>query len=99
MNMTKNSFIGLAAGLLLLATTPITYADNKSEAAAHGNKGNALAQETKYDEAIVEFTKAITLMPKDERLYTDRGRVYRIAAKIAGGHRRFRKSHRARAEE
>ena len=36
----------------------------------------------KYDEAIVEFTKAIALDPKDERLYVDRGRVYRAATKI-----------------
>ena len=82
MNMTKNRFMGLAAGLLFLATTAFVYADNKAEAAAHGNKGNQLAQEAKYDEAIVELTAAIALSPKDERLYTDRGRVYRAAAKL-----------------
>ena len=82
MNMTKNGFIGLAAGLLLLATTAFTYADNKAEAAVHGNKGNELAQAAKYDEAIVEFTTAIELNPKDDRLYIDRGRVYRAAAKL-----------------
>ena len=99
MNMTKNRFIGLAAGLLLLATTPFTYADNKADAAAHGNKGNELAQAAKYDEAIVEFTKAIELSPKDERLYADRGRVYRAAAKLPEAMADFAKVDRARAEE
>ena len=83
MNMTKNGSIGLAAGLLLLATTTFTCADNKADAAVHGNKGNELAQAAKYDEAIVEFTKAIDLSPQDARLYADRGRVYRAAAKLA----------------
>src|ERR1044071_7987751 len=82
MNMTKNRFIGLAAGLLFVATPAFVHADNKAEAAVHGNKGTQLAQAAKYDEAIAEFTAAITLSPKDDRLYADRGRVYRAAAKL-----------------
>jgi len=65
MNMTKNNLVRLAASLLLLATPALSYADNKAEAALHGNKGNELAQATKYDEALVEFTKAIELSPHD----------------------------------
>ena len=91
--------MGLAAGVLFLATTDVSYADDKAEAAVHGNKGNQLAQAAKYDEAIVEFTTAIALSPKDERLYVDRGRVYRAAAKLRGGAGGLRKSYRDRAEE
>ena len=82
MNMMKNSFIGFATSFLFLATAVLVSADNKKEAAVHGNKGNELAQAAKYDDAIVEFTAAINLSPKDERLYADRGRVYRASAKI-----------------
>ena len=74
MNMTKDRFMGLAAGLLFMAMPAFAYADNKAEAAIHGNKGNEFAQAAKYDEAIAEFTTAINLSPKDERLYIDRGR-------------------------
>src|SRR5213076_3284608 len=92
MNMTKNRFTGLAAGLLFLATPAFAYADNKAAAAAHGNKGNELAQAAKYDEAIVEFTKAIELSSSDPRLYNDRGRVYRAMAKFTEAMADFNKA-------
>src|SRR5216110_2692002 len=79
---TKNQFVGLMAGLLFLAMPALVHADKKAEVAAHGNKGNELAQAAKYDEAIVEFSAAIAISPKDARLYIDRGRVYRTAAKL-----------------
>src|SRR5436305_7828390 len=82
MEIKNNRFIGIIAGLLLLVAPVVGRADNKTEAAAHGNKGNMLAQSAKYDEAAAEFTTAISLSPKDERLYADRGRVYRAAGKL-----------------
>src|SRR5262245_45410201 len=82
MIMPNKKFVGLAVGLLYLSTAALVNADKKGDAAAHGNKGNELAQASKYDEAIVEFTAGIELSPKDDRLYVDRGRVYRAAAKI-----------------
>src|SRR2546423_11940279 len=81
MNNPKNSIASLAATVLLFATAHWAYAADPAAAAVHGNKGNDLAQAAKYDEAIVEFTKAIELSPGDSRLYNDRGRVYRAMAK------------------
>src|SRR5256714_12357831 len=81
MNSPTNRITILAASLLLLATVNWTYGADPVAAAAHGNKGNELAQTAKYDEAIVEFAKAIELSPSDPRLYNDRGRVYRAMAK------------------
>ena len=81
MNNAKKLFSGLAAGLLVLGTARLLNAASP-EAAAHGNKGHELAQALKYDEAIIEYTKAIELSPKDVRLYIDRGLVYRAATKI-----------------
>src|SRR5256714_13927003 len=82
MNNPKNSIASLAATVLLLATAHWTCAADPVQAAAHGNKGNELAQAAKYDEAIVEFTKAIELSSSDPRLYNDRGRVYRAMSKF-----------------
>src|SRR6266850_7834448 len=81
MNIPKNSRTALAASLLFFATASWTYSADPAAAAAHGNKGNELAQAAKYDEAIIEFAKAIELSPSDPRLYNDRGRVYRAMAK------------------
>src|SRR6202030_3616382 len=81
MNSPKHSFTLLAASLLLFATARWTCGADPAAAAAHGNKGNELAQAAKYDEAVAEFTKAIELSPSDSRLYNDRGRVYRAMAK------------------
>src|SRR5438105_10202829 len=81
MNSPKNRITLLAAGVLIFATATWTRAADPVAAAAHGNKGNELAQAAKYDEAIVEFTKAIELSSSDPRLYNDRGRVYRAMAK------------------
>ena len=74
-------FRGLAAGLLILGVAPVLNAASP-KAAEHGNKGHELAQALKYDEAIVEYTKAIAIDAKDVRLYVDRGLVYRAATKI-----------------
>src|SRR3954464_3246753 len=81
MNIRKTLFTFIAGGLLVSSTTGVNAAD-PAAAAAHGNKGNELAQAAKYDEAIAEFTKAIELSPGDSRLYNDRGRVYRAMAKF-----------------
>src|SRR5207237_879822 len=80
-NIQKNSCRALAASVLLFATANWSYSADPAAAAVHGNKGNDLAQAAKYDEAIVEFTKAIELSPADSRLYNDRGRVSRAMAK------------------
>src|SRR3954471_17328900 len=82
MNSLKNRITLLGGSLLIFATASWTYGADPTGAAAHGNKGNELAQAAKYDEAIVEFTKAIELSPGDSRLYNDRGRVYRAMAKF-----------------
>lgn len=51
--------------------------NERADTAAHGNKGKELAAAGKVDEAIAEYTKAIAISPQDERLYRDRGLVYR----------------------
>src|SRR6266480_547792 len=91
MNSPTNRITILAASLLLLATVN-SYGADPVAAAAHGNKGNELAQAAKYDEAIVEFTKAIELSASDPRLYNDRGRVYRAMAKYTEAMADFDKS-------
>src|SRR5438045_6927122 len=92
MNSPKNRITLLAASLLIFATAHWAYSADPAAAAAHGNKGNELAQAAKYDEAIVEFTKAIELSPSDPRLYNDRGRVYRAMAKYTEAMADFDKS-------
>ena len=92
MNNPKNSIGPLAATVLLFATAHWAYAADPAAAAAHGNKGTELAQAAKYDEAVVEFTKAVELSPSDPRLYNDRGRVYRAMAKYAEAMADFDKS-------
>src|SRR3954466_14689129 len=78
----RNTLFTLIASGLLISNAPGLNAADAGAAAAHGNKGNELAQAAKYDEAIVEFTKAIEMSPSDGRLYNDRGRVYRAMAKF-----------------
>src|SRR2546423_13559529 len=82
MNIPKTRITSLAAGLLIFASASWSYGADPAAAAAHGNKGNELAQAAKYDEAIAEFTKAIELSSSDPRLYNDRGRVYRAMSKF-----------------
>src|SRR5881394_2132185 len=79
MNIAKNSLPLLAASLLF-ATARWTCGADPAAAAAHGNKGHELSQAAKYDEAIVEYTKAIELKaielgPKNELGYLERGRT------------------------
>src|SRR5205823_940063 len=76
MNSPKNRITLLAASLLIFATASWTYSADPAAAAAHGNKGNELAQAAKYDEAIVEFTKAIELAPTNPVVYDRRGFAY-----------------------
>jgi tetratricopeptide (TPR) repeat protein len=52
-------------------------AETKSDAKTHKEKGAAYTMEGKYDKAIEEFSKAISLDPNDAETYTARGFVYR----------------------
>jgi tetratricopeptide (TPR) repeat protein len=81
MNNPKTRITSWAVSLLLFATANWSYCADPAAAAQHGNKGNELAQQGKYDEAIQEFTLAIKDNVKDPRFYLDRGRVYRVAKK------------------
>ncbi|MEO6871271.1 MAG: tetratricopeptide repeat protein [Chthoniobacterales bacterium] len=75
------SKVAIATTILILSLSGQLFAVSP-EAAKHGNKGNELAQQGKYDEAIKEFTLAINENVKDPRFYLDRGRTYRIANKM-----------------
>jgi tetratricopeptide (TPR) repeat protein len=46
------------------------------------HKGDSLEQIKKYDEAIVFYTKAIKLNPKNEKAYRGRGYIYRTQNKM-----------------
>src|ERR1051325_7239057 len=75
MNMPKNLFALVAISFVTLAAGPLLVAAD-SAAMAHANKGVKLAQEGAFDQAILEFTEAIKLEPRDMRFYRDRGGVY-----------------------
>ena len=47
-----------------------------TQAVEHYNKGVALANESRYDEAIAEYNKAIELDPKCAQAYANRGYAY-----------------------
>jgi tetratricopeptide (TPR) repeat protein len=48
----------------------------RTQAVEHNNKGVALADEGRYDEAIAEYNKAIELDPKYALAYSNRGSTY-----------------------
>ena len=74
MNMPRNLSI-LVAVFVSAAFAPLLCAAD-SAATAHANKGVKFAQEGAFDQAVLEFTEAIKLEPKDMRFYRDRGGVY-----------------------
>ena len=50
---------------------------NPSHKEAHNNKGIALEDLEKYEEAIAEFDRAIELEPRDENTYNNKGNALR----------------------
>ena len=67
--------------VLVLVGAPALEAASPA-AAAHGNKGHALAQALNMTRRSSSITKAIAIDSKDVRLLVDRGIVYRAATKI-----------------
>jgi tetratricopeptide (TPR) repeat protein len=45
------------------------------------NRGNKLFQLRRYDEAVADFSKAITVFPNDELVYGSRGKAYYFLGK------------------
>src|SRR6266403_2099746 len=77
--MTISKFLSTAA---IIFSLTILDAEAKppagsSDASSHVNKGEELAQQHKYDEAIKEFTTAIEANPKSAKAYLNRGTAYR----------------------
>ena len=50
--------------------------ESKEDADTYYNRGNDFVKETRYDEAISDFTRAIEINPKHADAYYDRGVVY-----------------------
>src|SRR6266571_1083354 len=83
MNVFKNRKILLVAIAVLCITsnqtsfgqTHKTEASQSSGASEHVNRRADLANKGQYDEAIIEFTKAIELAPTDVTGYFERGQT------------------------
>jgi tetratricopeptide (TPR) repeat protein len=70
--------LGGFAVLVLFIVVVLVYRRKRAWklASLHVRQGNAMAKSGGYDAAILEYTKAITLYPKADAPYQNRGNVY-----------------------
>src|SRR4030095_6863360 len=81
MNISKNSKrVPAAVTIIFLLLSPAGWAKQKAkktdEGAAHFAAGVQAADQRQYDQAIVEFTKAIEIDPKDIPAIENRAYMY-----------------------
>ncbi len=74
----KSIFFALSMiTVLMVCNFSACTVSSASQAQVHVNQGKALADQGKYDEALVEYNKAIKLDPKNELAFLYRGEVYK----------------------
>ncbi len=83
-------FLPLAS--LLVAATCSDDLSARTQALQRHNTGVALAQETKYAEAIAEYDAAVALAPEEPLIYHSRGVAYLLSANYGAAITDFNKA-------
>jgi tetratricopeptide (TPR) repeat protein len=74
--MRRYPLVCAAFVLVLPACSGVANMQKSAQAERHVERGQGYAEKKEYDKAILEFTEAIRLDPKNAEAYHERGRAY-----------------------